>query len=297
MDRKSRTSRSATLEEANEEFNLWKEICTSLVKLEVIQKDADVALSNINKCHLSLNFDEGIAFTVAQRLKEYYHNGINLTTTEIKTIKDIIEKITVLIGLRDASEYVNVFDPKRRKRKVEPDELKVSNPASKSSLPIAGPTKKTKMSTNGIFPPGTSVAARQMQQKGKAEEWILAVVIAYIPDKGRYHVEDVDQEENGAKPRYILAPQHIIPVPEGSEVHDLAELNTGKDVLALYPGTTCFYRASVIAPPSKVHSIIYIYIYIYASFLLNLFNYRTKRLVVKEITRCNSKMTMMSSSM
>ncbi|KAL0074998.1 SGF29 tudor-like domain-containing protein [Phycomyces blakesleeanus] len=251
MDRKSRTSRSATLEEANEEFNLWKEICTSLVKLEDIQKDADVALTNINKCHLSLNFDEGIAFTVAQRLKEYYHSGINLTTTEIKTIKDIIEKITVLIGLRDASEYVNVFDPKRRKRKVEPDELKVSNPASKSSLPTAGPTKKTKMSTNGIFPPGTSVAARQMQQKGKAEEWILAVVIAYIPDKGRYHVEDVDQEENGAKPRYMLAPRHIIPVPEGSEVHDLAELNTGKDVLALYPGTTCFYRASVIAPPSK----------------------------------------------
>ena len=59
MDRKSRTSRSASLEDTNEELSLWKQICSSLTKLENIQKETESVLSNINKIHLAVNFDEG----------------------------------------------------------------------------------------------------------------------------------------------------------------------------------------------------------------------------------------------
>ncbi|KAI7882050.1 hypothetical protein K492DRAFT_176562 [Lichtheimia hyalospora FSU 10163] len=237
MDRKSRTSRSASLEETNEELSLWKQICTSLAKLENIQKETESVLNNINKIHLAVNFDEGISSTLSQRLKEYYQNGISLSSTESRTINDIIEKVSVLIALREASENSN--EQKRKKRKTEADELKHASPGS------------GKRSKSDIILPGITVAAKQPKQKDKNEEWILAVVISFHPDKNKYHVEDIDQDESGQKQRYFIPTRHVIAVPESHEIRHLPELKTGQDVLALYPGTTCFYKATVVLPPKQ----------------------------------------------
>ncbi|CAO3611869.1 unnamed protein product [Cunninghamella echinulata] len=238
MDCKSRTSRSATLEETNEELSLWKEICTSLIKLETIQHQATDVLNNINKLHTTVPFENGISSILHQRLKEYYRNGIDLSSNEIKTIHDIIEKVSVLIALRDASEY-NAVDGKRKKRRHELDEKPIS---------ASSPSKKTK---SNILPVGTSVAAKQptQQKDARNEEWILATVIGYLADKNKYHVEDVDQDEYGQIQRYMLPPKQVIPIPE--RIDHRNEFAPGKHVLALYPGTTCFYKAIVITSPSK----------------------------------------------
>ncbi|KAG2226615.1 hypothetical protein INT45_005101 [Circinella minor] len=188
MDRKSRTSRSASLEDTNEELSLWKQICSSLTKLENIQKETESVLNSINKIHLAVNFDEGISLNLSQRLKDYYQSGIELSSSE---------------------------------------------------------------ASSDIILPGTSVAAKQPKQKDKNEEWILAVVINFQADKNKYHVEDVDQDEFGQKQRYLLPPRNVIPVPDGRDIRHAPEIGAGNDVLALYPGTTCFYKATVILPPSK----------------------------------------------
>ncbi|KAI9278516.1 SGF29 tudor-like domain-containing protein [Phascolomyces articulosus] len=250
MDRKSRTSRSASLEDTNEELSLWKQICTSLVKLDNIQKETETVLNDINKIHLGVNFDEGISMSISQKLKQYYQNGIDLSSSEARTISDIIEKVSVLIALREASENTN--EQKRKKRKTEADELKSSN-----SSPSGTSAKKSKNNNNDIILPGTSVAAKQPKQKDKNEEWILAVVINFQADKNRYHVEDVDQDEFGQKQRYFIPPRNVIPVPDGRDIRNVPEIGTGQDVLALYPGTTCFYKATVILPPSKNKDITY----------------------------------------
>ncbi|CAO3675417.1 unnamed protein product [Rhizopus stolonifer] len=175
--------------------------------------------------------------SINKRLMEYYRGGIDLSHNEAKIIHDIIEKVSVLIALRDASEYNHVIDQKRKKRRADQEEL------------AAQLQKKPKMLD--ILMPGTSVAAKQPPQKDKDEEWILAVVIYYNIDKNKYEVEDVDQDEFGKRQRYMLQPRNVIPIPNVNEVMALAELGTGEDVLALYPGTTCFYKAKVVAPPSK----------------------------------------------
>ncbi|RUS24392.1 SGF29 tudor-like domain-containing protein [Jimgerdemannia flammicorona] len=43
----------------------------------------------------------------------------------------------------------------------------------------------------------------------------------------------------------------VIPIPNESEVRLLPEIPPNQDVLALYPGTTCFYKATVVVSPSK----------------------------------------------
>lgn len=107
-------------------------------------------------------------------------------------------------------------------------------------------------STN-ILTRGTTVAARQPNKdKDGGEEWILAVVLQYHPDKNKYQVEDVDQDDFGEKQRYMLPPRYVIPVLSSEEAKlSSSEIPPHTDVLALYPGTTCFYKATVIAPPSK----------------------------------------------
>ncbi|KAI8365716.1 hypothetical protein BD560DRAFT_156577 [Blakeslea trispora] len=185
MDRKSRTSRSATLDETNEEVNLWKQICNALAKLESIQKDTAHIVTNINHIHTSLDSTQGIPATIGPELVEHYKGCIELSSSEVKTIYDIIEKLSVLVALRDASEYNNVIDSKRKKRRVDQED----------SLQLH---KKNKTS-NHILLHGTSVAAKQPTQKDKNEEWILAVVISYHNDKNKYQVEDVDQDEFGQK--------------------------------------------------------------------------------------------------
>jgi len=50
----------------------------------------------------------------------------------------------------------------------------------------------------------------------------------------------------------MLSPRYVIPVLSSEAAKSSPEIPAQQDVLALYPGTTCFYKATVIAPPSKV---------------------------------------------
>lgn len=88
--------------------------------------------------------------------------------------------------------------------------------------------------------------------------------------------------------RYMLPPRYVIPVKSSEEAKLSAEIPARQDVLALYPGTTCFYKATVIAPPSKV-----LQIPLKISFLLNsnmFFFFRVRKLRIIEF---NLKMIMM----
>ncbi|KAI8341290.1 SGF29 tudor-like domain-containing protein [Chlamydoabsidia padenii] len=96
----------------------------------------------------------------------------------------------------------------------------------------------------------TLVAASPLTQKDtRNDEWILARVLQFHTDKNRYHIEDVDRDEYGNTQRYMVSPRQVIPIPDITD--NRLEYPSGHHVLALYPGTTCFYKATVMVPPSK----------------------------------------------
>ncbi|KAH9045004.1 SGF29 tudor-like domain-containing protein [Lactarius hengduanensis] len=94
--------------------------------------------------------------------------------------------------------------------------------------------------------------------------WIMArIVKSFHQDKYRYEVEDIEPQEDGKPLRYRAslgsARTSIIPLPDkdavvGSPAHTGAyqEFPTGATVLALYPDTSCFYRAEVVASPKDI---------------------------------------------
>ncbi|RUO96512.1 SGF29 tudor-like domain-containing protein [Jimgerdemannia flammicorona] len=68
----------------------------------------------------------------------------------------------------------------------------------------------------------------------------------------RFAIQDVDDDNSGVRQKYMVPIKSVIPIPNESEVRLLPEIPPNQDVLALYPGTTCFYKATVVVSPSKV---------------------------------------------
>lgn len=94
------------------------------------------------------------------------------------------------------------------------------------------------------------VAACITQDKGSSS-WILAEVISYNTNTKEYIVDDIYEEQ---KLEQLLSYDKIIPLPRiraDPETNPEALFQTDSLVLALYPGTTCFYRAFVNKAPVK----------------------------------------------
>ncbi|GBP22711.1 SAGA-associated factor 29 [Eumeta japonica] len=101
-----------------------------------------------------------------------------------------------------------------------------------------------------IARPGDAVAAL-VRVSEKEENWILAEVVSWLPAQGKYEVDDIDEEQ---KHRHVLSRRRVVPLPlmrADPRTADHALYPKGAVVMALYPQTTCFYRAVVNRLPSS----------------------------------------------
>ncbi|CAG8693669.1 10530_t:CDS:2, partial [Acaulospora morrowiae] len=115
--------------------------------------------------------------------------------------------------------------------------------------------KKSKVvsKNNGtIIKNGTFVAAKQPKSKDPEENWILATVVDYRADTKHYEIEDIDKDEALNRPgeRFSVPSKNVIEIPNQGEMR-IPEFPQSHTVIALYPSTTCFYKAVVVTPPSK----------------------------------------------
>jgi len=95
------------------------------------------------------------------------------------------------------------------------------------------------------------VAARVKSSDGE-ENWILAEVVSWVTAANKYEVDDIDAEEG--KERHVLSRRRVIPLPlmkANPETDPNALFEKGTLIMALYPQTTCFYKALVHEPPKK----------------------------------------------
>ena len=99
-----------------------------------------------------------------------------------------------------------------------------------------------------FLPNGTEVAAKLLINDSL--NWILAQIIEYNEDSKLYLIEDVEFDEfTNDKVKYFVEASHIVPLEENNE-----EFQVKSQVLALFPDSTCFYKAVVILPPSKMQN-------------------------------------------
>ncbi|XP_050306042.1 SAGA-associated factor 29 [Anthonomus grandis grandis] len=88
--------------------------------------------------------------------------------------------------------------------------------------------------------------------KGREEEmWILAEIVSYNTRTSKYKVDDILKEQN-QKDRHTLSKRRVIPLPlmrASPETNPEALFQKGTLVMALFPQTTCFYKALINKPP------------------------------------------------
>lgn len=97
------------------------------------------------------------------------------------------------------------------------------------------------------FSIGQEVAFKpKLMKPGEEKDWILGEVIKIIGEgkSRRYDVQDPYPDQPGEQgDKYRSSASSMVPIPRAGSL--LADYEPGKQVLAMYPGTSTFYRAEV----------------------------------------------------
>ncbi|KAI6044783.1 SGF29 tudor-like domain-containing protein [Pisolithus marmoratus] len=221
-----------------------------------------------------------------KKLSTALRNVRSSAEEEARALEDAIEQVGILIALRKASE--SYPQEKRNKRPRPPSPSPTSMVASAAGSRAtqvarcsAGPTPPIPFSREPkarrealakqlplqegrkvAFHPPAGKTGDSNNADADENTWILAVITKCInQDKNRYEVQDVEPQEDGQPGQcYNTTLRAIIPLPDPSSPPNSAshpnayqEFPAGSTVMALYPDTSCFYRAEVVAAPSDLH--------------------------------------------
>jgi len=235
---------------------------------------------------------EGVK-TIHKKLKPGLNDIKLASEEEVKAIDDAIEHVNVLIALREAPESLLPEKRIKRPRAPSPTAVPISGvptvtPNSRSvsiTLPARGSVgpspaipfsrdpkaRREALAKQLPLQEGRKVAFHPPPGKagngGGADDentWILALITKCIhADKNRYEVQDADPQEDGSPGLlYNTTLKAIIPLPDpnappgsASHVNAYQEFPTGSVVMALYPDTSCFYRAEVLATPKDMQHV------------------------------------------
>ncbi|KAG4914992.1 hypothetical protein JHK87_052549 [Glycine soja] len=93
------------------------------------------------------------------------------------------------------------------------------------------------------------VAARVTPRNADKDEWFVVKVIHFDKESKEFEVLDEepgDDEESSGQRQYKLPMANIIPFPKSNDPSSAQDFPPGRHVLAVYPGTTALYKATVV---------------------------------------------------
>lgn len=209
-----------------------------------------------------------------QKLKTLYKTGLQDASHEEATIRAALEKIQEIRNIRNerrvAARNAGNKEAIRRGALMKMVQISaqtlplfVSKPGEKVP-PLCGATPAE---SNYIAKVGDNVAAL-VKGVEEDENWILAEVVQFLHRQNKYDVIDIDEEQ---KDRHVLSKRKIIPLPlmranpetDGHALFPKDTVGMSKSnnsyiyicddvdvyllflVMALYPQTTCFYKAII----------------------------------------------------
>ncbi|XP_026285359.1 SAGA-associated factor 29 isoform X2 [Frankliniella occidentalis] len=212
-------------------------------------------LNSIEKAHEKISAEERVS--PQYQLKNLYTAAVADAEREEDLIRKALTKVNEIRAIRNERRIQarNAGNKETIRRgalmkmllsSAQTLPLWVGKPGEKAP-PLCGAIP---MEASYIAKPGDMVAALV---KGAEEEenWILAEVVSYNGATGRYEVDDIDEEQ---KDRHVLSRRRVMPLPlmrANPETDHTALFPKNSVVMALYPQTTCFYKALVNALPSS----------------------------------------------
>ena len=233
---------------------ILKDLSKNLKKVESARKAAESGLDAINSQHAEIE-SEGVVTVSAQgKLSKSYLQAIADADKEEEELRKALDKIYQIRNLRNEM---------RLAARQNGNKENIRRAAHMKMLAISAQTIPLWVGQDGEEPPplcgaipadpnyvanvGDMVAA--LVKGPEDENWILAEVVSYNQNSGKYDVDDIDEEQ---KDRHTLSKRKVIPLPvwrANYELNPEALYAENTTVNAIYPQTTCFYRGVIKEPP------------------------------------------------
>ncbi|EFN76400.1 SAGA-associated factor 29 [Harpegnathos saltator] len=233
-------------------YNLLREIDTHRTRSEF-------NLNNIMKTHEKVTPDDKVSLYYQQKLKNLYNAAILDAQQEEDVLRRTLSKINEIRVIRN--EFRIQSKNAGNKETIRRGALMKMLLSTAQTLPLyVGKTPGAKppplcgaipAEPSYIAKMGDMVAALVKPGSDQDEEnWILAEVVQFNPATNKYEVDDIDEEQ---KVRHTLSRRRVVPLPlmrVNPETDPHALFPKGSIVMALYPQTTCFYKAIVSQLPT-----------------------------------------------
>lgn len=236
------------------------ELCELLKKIEAENVQMESHLNSVRK--IKDKQTETSKPYQKQKIKTLYKTAIQSHETESKTLREALD---VVVDIRQTlrqyqKKLIATVNSNQTSGGVRRGALMKILQQSASALPLFIPDKIGDMAPplcgcvpadqSYIAKSGDMVAAFVPSPDGDGSKvWVLGEVLQYINGSGKYEIDDIDEEQ---KERHLIGRRRVIPLPimRANPTTNLEALFPKETlVLALYPQTTCFYRAIIDKTP------------------------------------------------
>lgn len=221
-----------------------------------IEKKRTICEQSVNALQRYSNDDKGQS---AQKTKSLIKTAMTQTEAERDVIQKALQKIYEIRNIKN-ERRIQARTSAANKESIRRGTWMKMLLSSAQTLPLfVGKVGEKAPPLCGAVPAdrnyvakeGDMVAALVKVTEGE-ENWILAEVVSYNPNTAKYEVDDILKEQN-QKERHTLSKRHVIPLTlmrANPETNPEALFPQGTLVMALFPQTTCFYKALINKPPA-----------------------------------------------
>ncbi|KAM0954856.1 hypothetical protein ACFX13_023740 [Malus domestica] len=220
-------------------------------ELDQLRKEQEEVLIEINKMHKKLQATPEVVEKPGDnslsKLKNLYVHAKDLSESEVTVSNLLLSQLDALLPSGP---------PGQPRRRMEGNEQKRKRMKTDSDISRISPSMRSQLEAWASLK-GEQVAARVTvtQEDADKDEWFVVKVIHFDKDTREFEVLDEepgDDEEGGVQRKYKLPMSAIIPFPKRNDPSSAIDFPTGRPVLAVYPGTTALYKATVVNGHRKV---------------------------------------------
>lgn len=214
-------------------------------ELDQLRKEQEEVLIEINKMHKKLQTTPEVVEKPGDnslsKLKNLYVHAKDRSEREVSVSNLLLSQLDALLPSGPSGQ------PRRR---MEGNEQKRKRMKPDSDISRISPSMRSQLEAHASLK-GEQVAARVTvtQEDADKDEWFVVKVMHFDKDTREFEVLDEepgDDEEGGVQRKYKLPMSAIIPFPKRNDASSAIDFPTGRPVLAVYPGTTALYKATVV---------------------------------------------------
>ncbi|KAF7801593.1 SAGA-associated factor 29-like protein A-like isoform X3 [Senna tora] len=212
-------------------------------ELDQLRKEQEEVLVEINKMHKKLQTTPEVVEKPGDnslsRLKNLYTRAKDLSESEVRISNLLVSQLDALLP---------PGPPGQQRRRIEGNEQKRKRLKTDSDISRLSPNVRTQLEICASLK-GEQVAARVTANDAERDEWFVVKVIHFDKETKEFEVLDEepgDDEEGGGQRKYRLPVANIIPLPKRNDPSGTLDFPPGRQVLAVYPGTTALYKATVV---------------------------------------------------